>query len=123
MTVSLVNWSVQWATPGSQRTPETLNRIGQHAPDVVCLTETHIGLLSEEGHVVRSQSDSGYGPKGNMRKVMPLPREPRERIDDSRRDRRWLDLGTRQYSIGILANVLIFSNVLLMMRLSFGGHT
>ena len=77
MTMSLVNWNVQWATPGSQWAPEILNRIDVHTPDVVCLTETHTGLLSsEDGHVICSQSDSGYGPKKNKRKVMLWSREP-----------------------------------------------
>ena len=82
MIVSLVNWNVEWATPGSQRTPEILNRIGQHTPDIVCLTETNTGMLSPDGHVIYSQPDSGYGPKENSRKVMLWSQEPWERVDD-----------------------------------------
>ena len=59
MTMRLVNWNVEWATPRSQRTPEIRRRIGQHTPDIVCLTETHTGLLCTEGDVIYSQPDSG----------------------------------------------------------------
>ena len=82
MTASLVNWNVEWATPGSQRAPEIRGRIGQHAPDIVCLTETHTGMLSPDGNVIFSQPDSGYGPKENRRKVLLWSREPWERVDD-----------------------------------------
>ena len=47
--MSLVNWNVQWATPRSKRTPEILRRIEEHTPDVICLTESNIELLSADG--------------------------------------------------------------------------
>ena len=86
MTMSLVNWNVQWATPRSKRTPEIRKRIDGHSPDVVCLTETHTGLLSSGGHVICSQPDYGYKTKENMRKVMLWSREPWERVDDLGRE-------------------------------------
>ena len=64
MTMRLVNWNVGWATPRSQRTPEILYRIGQHTPDVVCLTKTHTGLLSPDGHVICSRPDTGLRAQG-----------------------------------------------------------
>ena len=82
MTVSLVNWNVEWTAPRSKRTPEILNRINVHSPDIVCLTETHTGLLSPDGHVICSQPNYGYGIEENRRKVMLWSREPWERIDD-----------------------------------------
>ena len=82
MTVSLVNWNVEWATPGSQRTPEIRRRISQHTPDIVCLTDTHTGLLSPDEHIIYSQPDSRYGPKENRRKVLLWSSQPWERVDD-----------------------------------------
>ena len=82
MTMSLVNWNVQWATPRSKRTPEIRKRVDSHSPDVVCLTETHTGLLSPGGHVICSQPDYGYKGRENRRKVMLWSREPWERVDD-----------------------------------------
>ena len=82
MTMSLVNWNVQWATPRSQRTPEIRKRIDGYRPDVVCLTETHTELLSSGGHVICSRADYGYKIMENRRKVMLWSREPWERVDD-----------------------------------------
>ena len=45
MKLRLVNWNVEWATPCSRLTAEILNRIDQHSPDIICLTETHSDLL------------------------------------------------------------------------------
>ena len=82
MTMSLVNWNVQWATPRSQRTPEIRQRIDGYSPDIVCLTETHAELLSPGGHAICSQADFGYKTRENRRKVMLWSREPWERVDD-----------------------------------------
>ena len=82
MTMSLVNWNVQWATPRSKRTPEIRKRITGYRPDVICLTETHTELLSSGGHVICSQPDYGYKGRENRRKVMLWSREPWERVDD-----------------------------------------
>ena len=82
MTMSLVNWNVQWAIPRSQRTPEIRKRIDGYRPDVVCLTETHTELLSPGGHVICSQADTGYKIRENMRKVMLWSREPWGSVDD-----------------------------------------
>ena len=80
--MSLVNWNVQWATPRSKRTPEILRRIEEHTPDVICLTESNIELLSPGGYVICSQPDYGYRTAENRRKVMLWSREPWDRVDD-----------------------------------------
>ena len=82
MTMSMVNWNVEWATPGSHRTPEIRKRIDGYKPDVVCLTETHTELLFPSGHVICSQPDTGYGIRENMRKIMLWSREPWDQVDD-----------------------------------------
>ena len=47
MTLSIVNWNVEFATPRSWRTHlQILSRVGLHIPEIVCLTETHDELLS-----------------------------------------------------------------------------
>ena len=82
MSLRVVNWNVEWATPNSRRTAEILSRIGQHAPELVCLTETHNGLLSQHGHAIYSQPDYGYTVKEGRRKVMAWSREPWHQVDD-----------------------------------------
>ena len=82
MSLGIVNWNVEWATPGSRRTPEILRRIDEYAPEVVCLTEADNRLLSDEGHTICSQAEYGYGVKGYRRKVMLWSREPWEQVDE-----------------------------------------
>ena len=77
-----VTWNVEWATPGSRRTTEILSRINGHAPEVVCLTETDVGLLSQRGYTICSQPDAGYGIKMSRRKVILWSREPWDEVDD-----------------------------------------
>ena len=82
MSLTLVNWNVEWATPRSPRTPEILRRIDHHSAEVICLTETHSGLLSREGYAICSQADSGYGIREGRRKVVLWSMQPWERVDD-----------------------------------------
>ena len=59
MTLSLVNWNVGWATPRSRKWKRDgiLDRISSHNPDVICLTETDIGLLSKDRGIIYPQID------------------------------------------------------------------
>ena len=81
MSRKLVNWNVNWATPRSKRSPEILDRINQHSPEIVCLTETHAGLL-QGGHAICAGPDYGNGRQKTRRKVMLWSREPWEHVDD-----------------------------------------
>lgn len=82
MSLQVVNWNVEWATPRSGRTPEILRRISQLDPEIVCLTETHLGLLAQDGHVICSGEDYGYPIKEGRRKVVLWSREPWAEVDD-----------------------------------------
>ena len=82
MSLRLVNWNVEWATPGSRRRPEILKRIDEQFPEVVCLTETHIGLMPPGGHTIYSQPDYGHAIKEGRRKVLLWSREPWKNVDD-----------------------------------------
>ena len=82
MPLSVATWNVEWAAPNSLRTAEILRRIDRHAPEVVCLTETDVGLLSKKGHTICSQPDYGYTIKEERRKVLLWSREPWDQVDD-----------------------------------------
>lgn len=84
--MKLVNWNVNWATPRSKRSPEIRDRIIQHSPEIVCLTETHAGLL-QGGHAICAGSDYGYGIQKSRRKVLLWSREPWEYEDKIGDDR------------------------------------
>ena len=83
LTLRVVNWNVEWATPRSRRTAEFLSRIDRHSPEIVCLTETHVRLMSHRGHAIYSQADAGYKLDVNRRKVVLWSREPWSQVDDS----------------------------------------
>ena len=82
MSLSIVNWNVEFATPRSWRTPEILSRIDRHGPEIVCLTETHDELFAQSGHAICSKPDYGYGIKKNRRKVLLWSKEPWCQVDD-----------------------------------------
>lgn len=81
----VVNWNVHWAS-ASWRTDEIRRRIHAHAPEVVCLTETHCGRL-EGGHSITSQGDHGYGREVRRRKVLLWSRQPWREVNDVGDDR------------------------------------
>ena len=80
MSLTLVNWNVEWAKPASPRGAEVLRRIHGHVPEVVCLTEPHDGLLSQGGHTICSQPDYGYTVKGTSATAM-LPLRDCRRLE------------------------------------------
>lgn len=82
VSLGIVNWNVQFATPRSWRTPEILGRFDRHEPEILCLTETHDGLLARGGHAICSQADYGYGLQKNRRKVLLWSKEPWCQVDD-----------------------------------------
>ena len=82
VSLSIVTWNTEWAAPRSEKTPEILRRIDEHAPDIVCLTEAHESLLAAAGHTVAAQSDYGYAAPPSRRKALLWSREPWERVDD-----------------------------------------
>lgn len=83
MSLRVVNWNLEWATPRSwSRRDEILRRIDSHNPEVVCLTETHERLLARDGDAICSQADAGYRIREGRRKVMLWSMQPWERVDD-----------------------------------------
>ena len=77
-----LTWNVEWASPRSPRRQEILARIEEHAPEIICLTETHAALLGPGGHTIESQADFGYRLVQGRRKVLLWSREPWHNVDD-----------------------------------------
>ncbi len=82
MSLSVLTWNVEWATPRSRRTAGILGRIDRYTPEIVCLTVTHAELLAADGHAICSQPDYGYAAKVGRRKVMLWSKEPWQPVDD-----------------------------------------
>ena len=82
MTLQLLTWNVEWAGPRSRRAAEIRNRINPHAPEIICLTEANLKLLSEPGHIICSQPDAGYKVNLKRRKIILWSQQPWEEVDD-----------------------------------------
>ena len=81
--MKVVNWNVQWATPGSARSPEILRRIAGQSPDIVCLTETDSRLLSKwDGHTIVCRPVGGKSAANNQRKVLLWSKQPWTNVDE-----------------------------------------
>lgn len=76
--MKIINWNVNRAKPRSKnsRGVEILNRINQHSPEIVCLTETHPELL-KDGCTISA------GIREYSRKVLLWSREPWKRVEDN----------------------------------------
>ena len=82
MTLTIVNWNVEWATPKSKRSPEIVRRIAEHRPDIICLTETHEDLLDDHGgHAILCCRDHGHQIVKGRRKVMIWSAQPWHQVD------------------------------------------
>ena len=64
------------------RTTEIFSRIDRHDPEVACLTETQMGLLSQYGHTFSSRPGYGYTLKEGRRKAVLWSREPWDQVDN-----------------------------------------
>lgn len=81
--MKVVNWNVQWATPGSVRSPDILCRIAERSPDIVCLTETDCRLSSSwDGHSIAARSDWGKAAATSRRKVLLWSKQKWTDVDD-----------------------------------------
>ena len=86
MPLKLLNWNVEWAEP-KWKAAELQRRIGQHAADIICLTETDTARLKlpEGGHAICAQANWGQpckkGQEGR-RKVLLWSRAPWQPVDD-----------------------------------------
>ena len=60
MPLKLLNWNVEWAA-AKWKAAELQRRIGQHAADIVCLTETDTARLAlpPDGHSICAQANWG----------------------------------------------------------------
>ena len=82
MTLRVVNWNVQWATPRSERSPEILRRIAEHDPEIICLTETDCRLLcGRGGYVISAGPYWGQSAVNKRRKVLLWSRQPWTDVD------------------------------------------
>jgi Endonuclease/Exonuclease/phosphatase family len=67
--MNVINWNLEWASNSSARGKEISRLIASSTPSVMCLTETTLGMLPKDGHVLLPEGNSGYPGPANRRKV------------------------------------------------------
>lgn len=80
MALKVLTWNVEKVTPRSWKNgPVILDRIEDHQPELVCLTEAHADFL--RGHVITSQEGYGYPIHDGQRMVVLWSRQPWREVD------------------------------------------
>lgn len=76
-----LNWNIEWSernSPAGEKIRRIIDRVN---PDVMCLTETTLGMIPELGYHIESELDCGYPNDGSRRKVVLWGKEPWSDVD------------------------------------------
>lgn len=57
--MKILTWNVEWASPRSPKWKRIYQKVSQHAPDVIVLTEAHEGSFLD-GYSIAADPDYGY---------------------------------------------------------------
>jgi hypothetical protein len=80
LSLSIVNWNVEWARSGSRRASTIVRRIENLRPNLACITEAGGDLISY-GHTITSTEDYRYRPVNGRRKVLLWSQNPWTVVD------------------------------------------
>ena len=80
MSLSIINWNVEWASGGSRRGSEIVRRLESLQPNLACITEAGGDLISC-GHTITSTGDYGYRIVNGRRKVLLWSQNPWTDVD------------------------------------------
>ncbi len=106
--LSIVNWNIEWAKPNTKKGGIIKQKINEHTPDILCLTETYRDFLGEKGYSIFAHSDYGYRNSTGKHKVALWSKNKWENVsvmDNYNLPSGRIVSGTTQTSIGKL-NVL-----------------
>jgi len=78
----LMLWNIQWTRAATPRGKRIHELISEFNPDILCLTETTLGMLPPDGHSILSTEDYGYPHHGNRRKVVLWSKQEWTEVDD-----------------------------------------
>ncbi len=79
--MKLLLWNIEWAEKNSKRGQIITKIISRHGADIVCFTETTLGMLPDGGHIILSGEDFGYSHDGSRRKVAMWSNQPWTLVD------------------------------------------
>ncbi|NQW99820.1 endonuclease/exonuclease/phosphatase family protein [bacterium] len=76
-----LNWNVEWSQSDSPVGKIIRGICDRLDPDVMCLTETTLGMIPSAGYSIESVLDYGYPNNGSRRKVVLWSRKPWSEVD------------------------------------------
>ncbi len=76
MSISVMTWNTEWATPSSDRGRRIASIVEAAGADISVVTEGVRDLLPATGSVIDAGDNWGYGPKPERRKVIVWSRYP-----------------------------------------------
>ena len=76
MSISVMTWNAEWATPSSDRGRRIASIVEAAGADIAVVTEGVRDLLPATGSVIDAGDNWGYGPKPERRKVIVWSRYP-----------------------------------------------
>lgn len=79
--LSLATWNLQWKRPHSAACRTMVERLVEHDPDVVCLTEAYAKAKLPPGHTIEAEPNYGYPLIEGRRKVLLWSTLPWEAVD------------------------------------------
>lgn len=79
--MKLLVWNIEWAEKISKRGQIITKIISDSGADVICLTETTLGMVPDCGHNILSGENFGYSHDGSRRKVAMWSNQPWTMVD------------------------------------------
>ena len=77
--IRVATFNCEWRRPSSQDAGLIRDRVLAIAPNVVCLTEAHVGYFGDLGHSITAEATTLHGP--SRRKVLLWSAEPWREVD------------------------------------------
>jgi endonuclease/exonuclease/phosphatase family metal-dependent hydrolase len=79
--LTVATWNLQWKRPDTLACGTMIERLVEHDPDIVCLSEAYASTMLPAGHVIEAAADYGYPIVEGRRKVLLWSRQPWEAVD------------------------------------------
>lgn len=81
--LTAATWNLQWKRPNTPACRTMVERLLEHSPDIICLTEAYASTGLPRGHLIEAERDYGYPVVEGRRKVMLWSREPWQQVDQT----------------------------------------
>lgn len=79
--MKILLWNIEWSSQTSKSGQRIRGIIQELDPDVICLTETLLGMIPDGGHPISANADHGYNTPPEKRKVALWSRTPWSEVD------------------------------------------